>query len=133
MEDIYLKKLLTYQNRIFKNDSKFRKQLKKDFKAESIWLVKEKGFDDEYYFMADDNCMYSFFVFRGNSGRIKVVEIARDYDERMVKMFKIKETESYKTVMKKAFWKKVLNNIIFFWLAYFITMGLLIMAFGSKK
>lgn len=49
------------------------------------------------------------------------------------KMLKIKETESYKTVMKKAFWKKVLNNIIFFWLAYFITMGLLIMAFEGKN
>lgn len=48
-------------------------------------------------------------------------------------MLKIKETESYKTVMKKAFWKKVLNNIIFFWLAYFITMGLLIMAFEGKN
>lgn len=44
---------------------------------------------------------------------------------------KIKETESYKTVIKKAFWKKILNNIIFFWLAYLITVGLLIMAFGG--
>lgn len=48
-------------------------------------------------------------------------------------MWKIKETNSYKAVMKKAFWKRVLNNIIVFWLAYFITMGLLIMAFGGKN
>lgn len=48
-------------------------------------------------------------------------------------MSKIKKTESYKTVMRKAFWKKVLNNIIFFWLAYLITMGFLIMVFGDKN
>lgn len=45
-------------------------------------------------------------------------------------MSKIKETESYKTVMRKAFWKKVLNNIIFFLLAYFITIGLLTIVWG---
>lgn len=48
-------------------------------------------------------------------------------------MLKIKEKESYKAVMKKAFIKKVINNIIFFWLASFITMGLLIMVFGGVK
>lgn len=48
-------------------------------------------------------------------------------------MWKIKETESYKAVMKKAFWKKVLNNIIVFWLAYLITLGLLMLVFGGVK
>lgn len=46
-------------------------------------------------------------------------------------MLKIKEKESYKAVMKKAFWKKVLNNIIFFLLAYFTTIGLLILTLGK--
>lgn len=34
-------------------------------------------------------------------------------------MLKIKEKESYKAVMKKAFWKKVINNIIIFFVGLF--------------
>ena len=43
-------------------------------------------------------------------------------------MSKIKETESYKTVMRKTFWKKVLNNIIIFVITYLITLFFLIIA-----
>ena len=43
-------------------------------------------------------------------------------------MSKIKETESYKAVMRKAFWKKVLNNIIIFVITYLITLFFLIIA-----
>lgn len=46
-------------------------------------------------------------------------------------MSKIKEKESYKAVMKKAFLKKVINNIVFFLSVYFITIGLLILTLGK--
>lgn len=65
----------------FTDTKEFLKYLKEHFDIDDnqIAFARHQGNDDEYFFFSKHYC-YSFYLFRGNSKRVMVVEANRQYE-----------------------------------------------------